>query len=480
MTERYDIAVIGAGLGGLTAAALLAQAGRKVVLLERNSSVGGAASTYKVGDLVVEAALHVTSDPRDPRDLKHAVLDKLGILDAVEWVPTGALFEVRGGPLDAAFALPDNTAAALDALSARFPSRHADFEKLLAQMTPAAPNGRGAWSLADTLAASLGDDEAAKCALAANLALYHDDPRTLSWSFFAAAQGAYLATGARFVKGGSQRLSNALRRVIQNAGGKVLLRRQVTAIRLDHDGRPSAVVHSRDGTDETEVTVGAVVANAAPAVISDLLPEQARDGFAAAYAPKALSTSLFSATLGLSRPPQELGVRAYSTVLLPRWLTRFDAYAEGARRVRDARADDIPALTVANYAMVDSGLGGPPYPICVLGIDRVENWRGLDKSAFDTQRARMLEAVIGALDREFPGLAAAVTAKSLNTATSMASYLAAPEGAIYGFAPRPGAPAGSAVTPVSRLYLASSYSGWGGFTGAISGGAAAARAILAG
>ena len=39
---RYDVVVIGAGLGGLTAGAILARAGRKVLVIERSNSVGGA------------------------------------------------------------------------------------------------------------------------------------------------------------------------------------------------------------------------------------------------------------------------------------------------------------------------------------------------------------------------------------------------------------------------------------------------------
>ena len=81
MSDRYDVIVIGAGLGGLTAAALIAQAGRKTLLIERNYGVGGAASTYKSGDLVVEASLHETSDPHDPVDPKHHVLAKIGVLE---------------------------------------------------------------------------------------------------------------------------------------------------------------------------------------------------------------------------------------------------------------------------------------------------------------------------------------------------------------------------------------------------------------
>src|SRR3981189_1073808 len=68
---RYDVVGIGAGLGGLPAGAILARAGRKVLVIERSNSVGGAASSYKSGDLFVEGSLHETSDPYHPRDPKH-------------------------------------------------------------------------------------------------------------------------------------------------------------------------------------------------------------------------------------------------------------------------------------------------------------------------------------------------------------------------------------------------------------------------
>jgi phytoene dehydrogenase-like protein len=514
MSDQYDVIVIGAGLGGLTAAATLAKAGCRTLLIERNLSVGGAASTYKSGDLVIEGSLHETANPENPIEPKHAVLKGLDVLDKVQWVPTGCIYVARGGPLGPAFELPEGFAAARAALTDRFPTLRSGIADLIGDMEriatglgtlsrgPAAfadPRAAlsalrnllpviGGWrlSLSERLQRAFGDDEAAKCALAANMLYWHDDPDALWWILFAVAQGGYIGAGTRFIHGGSQRLSSALARAAKAAGGEVLLRRRVTEIFLDAEGRPIGVAHeSKGGGDRVEVHARVVVSNAAPAIVAAMLPPAQQRRFMAPYAAQPLSISLFSATFGLARPPGELGLTPYSTMLLPEWMKTLADYRRGAAVLAGPPGEAMPPIAVVNYAAIDSGLGGPPYPVSVVGADRLANWEGLDATAYEEKRELWRDALAAAIDRVYPGFRASIITSTFSTASSVSGYLNAPGGAVYGFAPlAPRTPiwkgTGRApVTPIERLFLASSYAGSGGYTGAVLAGAEAARHVLA-
>ena len=105
MTDAYDAITIGSGLGGLTAAALYARAGHRVLVLERNEEFGGAATTYRHGPLTIEGSLHQTADLGAPLDPKARVLAALGILDDLDFVPVGDFYQVRGHMFDPPFVL---------------------------------------------------------------------------------------------------------------------------------------------------------------------------------------------------------------------------------------------------------------------------------------------------------------------------------------------------------------------------------------
>ncbi len=64
-TGTYDVIVIGAGGGGLSAAAALSWAGKKVLVIERHSKVGGYMTNFQRGPYSFEVSLHAL-DGLDP------------------------------------------------------------------------------------------------------------------------------------------------------------------------------------------------------------------------------------------------------------------------------------------------------------------------------------------------------------------------------------------------------------------------------
>ena len=58
MSERFDVVVVGGGLGGLICAARLSRAGREVRVLERASRVGGRALSPPVSGIPMNLGAH--------------------------------------------------------------------------------------------------------------------------------------------------------------------------------------------------------------------------------------------------------------------------------------------------------------------------------------------------------------------------------------------------------------------------------------
>ncbi|MDA0231510.1 MAG: NAD(P)/FAD-dependent oxidoreductase, partial [Proteobacteria bacterium] len=499
----YDVIVIGSGLGGLTAGALFARAGHRVLILERNAEFGGAATTYQHGSLTIEASLHETTDPHNPRDWKSRAFRALGILDDLEFVPVGDFYQVRGRLFDPPFSLPHGFDAVEKALAARFPSHRKAFRRLFERMEAVQnatalvgeqhdslwwflhapmlplklwPLLRGMrQSVSDVFTELFGDDELPKIALAANLAYHADDPDKLWWILYAVLWGEFLASGGTYIRGGSGTLSRRLVGVVEEEGGAAQSGRTVTDILLDEDGHAVGVAHAAsDGSDRQEERAPVLFGNAAPAVLADALPPEARERFSRQYEGRKQSISLFTVSLGLNRRPSELGFTHYSTMLIPDWLESLSDYSRSAILLADPPAERMPVMSVVDYSAVDSGLNPQgPYLVSVVGVDRVANWEGLDEQAYQSKRDTWLAAIIAEINRTFPGFADAVVQREMATALTMRRYLNTPEGAVYGFAAEP--PSGrrtartekAVETNVPGLWLASAYGGFGGFTGAM-------------
>lgn len=104
--EEFDAVVIGAGNGGLTAAATLAGKGLKTLLLEQHNLPGGFATSFVRGRFESEPSLHEISDfgPfEDKGNVRKLLEDRIGI--NLDWIRVPEAYRLiipdeKGGRLD--------------------------------------------------------------------------------------------------------------------------------------------------------------------------------------------------------------------------------------------------------------------------------------------------------------------------------------------------------------------------------------------
>jgi all-trans-retinol 13,14-reductase len=509
----WDAIAIGSGLGALGAAAALGRAGKRVLVLERMASFGGAATVYRHGDLTAEAALHETDGTtvNAPR----GVFARLGLLDAVEPVETDAFYAVRGGPLPGEIVVPHGLDAAeaaiaralpksADALAACFREfarlyrsfddieamRWGDRKRLRRSFLSMLGSGRvfdllgvSGQTLAGRFGAFFRNDELAKCALGGPLGYFDDDPAQLSYLLYAGVWARYCEAGSYYIKGGSAALTKALLKQVTDAGGKTKHHATAVEILTDRGGQAMGVAWKDGKGKRHQATARVVLASPAPETLAGMLPEAQRAAFLKPYASFDRSISLFTVTMGLSRPAAETGVNAYSTFVYPDGMARFADFPAAAAVLGKAPVGRMPPYVLADYGRIDAGLQkkGDPYLVTITGVDRAAWWEGLSEAEEMNRRAAWTEALIADVNRHFPGFEDAVQTAEMATSRTMANRLGTPGGAVYGFRPTPdrlfGRPP-SPATPVRGLYLASAWTAAGGYSGALNGGLMAADAVL--
>ncbi len=87
MSDHYDAIIVGTGVGGAAVGALLAHAGWKILILDKNKVVGGRCTSYEKDGFVVDLGVHLfgMADKGSLGD----VCRKIGLPDAIRWVTIG-------------------------------------------------------------------------------------------------------------------------------------------------------------------------------------------------------------------------------------------------------------------------------------------------------------------------------------------------------------------------------------------------------
>lgn len=500
----YDVIIIGAGLGGLTAGAKLSKEGKKVLLIEQHNIPGGCATTFKRKDLKIEVGLHMI-DGLDKNDPKQKLFVELGIFDNLEFVRIPEFYRFVKPGID--LIIPYSYKEAIKVLTERFPKEKDGILKFfkvileLGKEVYKVPRQRWKMLLSMPLfpilvpnlmtheKTTVGQfmdtlffDEDLKLVLLATLGYYHDDPYNMSLLYFAGGQASFFRGGGYFIKGGSQMLSDYLASVIEKYDGKVIYGHLVNEILLEKGAAVGVKYSNKTSTKSEQLTVFGkyIVANTAiPNVLGDLLKDtRAQNKMSNMVGHLKIAPSILSVYLGFKKTPRELGNSSYSTKF-------FDGGITSQQELAKYHHIDLSkrVFIFCDYSQIDSGLAPVGKSFGVLSaMDYISDWDTLPKDRYEEKKEEAAQILIGRIDKLIPGIKDEIEYYEVGTPTTIRRYTLNPMGSAYGYAQIPNQAGRKRVrsqSPIRNLFFASAWTEpGGGFTGAILSGWWCAENIL--
>ena len=466
---NFDVIVIGAGLGGLTAGAKLSKEGKKVLVIEHHDRPGGYATTFQRGDYTLEVGLHEMDGPA-AGDMKTKIFKDLDVFSHVEIIHVPDFYRFLNDRLEVT--IPHDPDATTRILSSLFPEENAGikayFDQILQSARNVMENDQTDISVGEFLD-SIIQNEDLKLILMGNLGYFHDDPYTLSLAYYTISQGSYYRGGASFIKGGSQKLSDHLATFIRNHGGEVLLNHLVTGI-VTKNEQASGVTYKRNNKHQSEIlqaNAHIIIANNAMLNVADMLGEETGNQFRDEISQHKTGASLLTIYYGFKKPVKALGFTHYSTSV-------FDGSVRSLKDVFSNNSDDYSRrnFIFADYSQLDSGLAPEGKSVgAICCVDYLKDWTGLDRKAYLEKKADVAAVLTGRLEKMIPGIKENIEYVEVGTPYTCQRYTLNPEGAVYGFAQSPNKkPMDTSMLPENLFFASAWGKTGGGFSGAIYGG----------
>jgi phytoene dehydrogenase-like protein len=495
---KYNTIIIGGGLAGLIAGAVLSKFGKKVLLLEQHHKPGGCATTFKRGDFIIEVGLHEMCGLEEINTVKE-IFKMLEVDKHVQFQKVPELYVTVSDRED--FVFPHDYEEATKALIDRYPEDEKGikrFMKMIAGIqTETRKLPRKPWKrklyypLMPLLYPNIveGDrhtvgswldkyisNEKLKLDLAAHVIYYCDDPYALSMFYFSLAQASYIAGGGNFIKGGSQKLSSYLAAYIEKNGGTVLLGKKAKKI-VTKNGRATGVTFCdsfNDSLNPITIECDNVVANCAIPLLPDMLDEPHTDSLKQKISSYTISCSLLCLYLGFKSDIKSFGVKHYSSYIM----------GDDVKSLKDVQPNQLGdwskrSFIFVDYNKVDAQLAPPGKSVgAICTVDYLKNWEGLSEDDYKAKKEEVTDILLQRLEKQFPGIRESIEYAEIATPKTMKRFTLNPEGTPYGLTQSKQQSGFKRLRDnflIPNLYFASAWAfPGGGFNGAIMGGFLAA------
>ena len=450
-TKAYDVVVIGAGNGGLTAAIRVLQGGYSCLLLEKHNLPGGFATSFKRGRFEFEASLHELNDfgsAEEPGDIR-TLFRSLGVEDKIDWVRIPEAYHLITTDKKYDCVMPFGIQAFIDKMEEYCPGSRKSMTEFFelcnevrdAQTYSNSVNGNtdseymkknfpnfikaGSYSVNQVLDA-LKMPEKAKDILNAYWCYLGVDCDRMSFLHYGSMVIRYITRDAWMPKMRSHEISLAMDARIRELGGDIWYNTEVAKIDVK-DNKVQGVT-LKDGT---HIACERVVSNLMPTVVFSKMvdPAEVPERDRRACNARKLAQNCFTIYLGLDATADELGIEGYDTFVRDT--------GDTLRQYETSASIDTHktyCVTCLNRAIPDCS----PPGTCILSFSKfysADAFAGVSEREYFELKTKIAEETIDHFEKWFKvdirsHIEEIVTASPV----TFARYIGTPQGDVYGYA----------------------------------------------